>query len=144
MVNSRTDYNAQAVKAARSVMMELVRLLGEYREDMVVVGGWVPDLLLPSAEPKHIGSMDVDLALDHRKITEAGYRTILEHLVTRGYSQGDQSYVFYRTVVVEGREIKVEVDLLAGQYDGTGRSRRHQRIQDVMPRRRAAAILPLR
>jgi hypothetical protein len=83
MVNSRTDYSTQAVEAARSVMMELVRLLSEYHDDMVIIGGWVPDLLLPAAETKHIGSTDVDLALNHRKITEAGYRTILEHLTKR-------------------------------------------------------------
>ena len=34
-----------------------------------------------------------------------------------------------------GREIKVEVDLLAGEYGGTGRSHRHQRIQDISPRK---------
>jgi len=46
MVISRTDYAAEAVEAARSVMLELIRLLGEYRDDLVIVGGWVPDLLL--------------------------------------------------------------------------------------------------
>ena len=60
MVNSRTDYPAPAVAAARSVMLELVRLLGEYRDDMVIIGGWVPELLLPGAETKHVGSTDVD------------------------------------------------------------------------------------
>lgn len=34
------DYTADAVEAARSVMLELVRLLGEYRDDMVIIGGW--------------------------------------------------------------------------------------------------------
>ena len=135
MVNSRTDYTADAVEAARSVMLELVRLLGEYRDDMVIIGGWVPDLLLCSTGAKHIGSTDVDVALDHRKITDAGYRTILEHLTQRGYQQGDQPFVFCRTVTVGGREIKVHVDLLAGEYGGTAKSRRHQRVQDVTPRK---------
>ena len=80
MVNSRADYTADAVEAARSVMLELVRLLGEYRDDMVIIGGWVPNILLPAAGTKHIGSTDVDLAVNHRKITDAGYRSILEHL----------------------------------------------------------------
>jgi hypothetical protein len=135
MVNSRTDYTSEAVEAARSVMLELIRLLGEYRDDMVIIGGWVPDLLLPAVGTKHIGSTDVDLAIDHRRISEAGYRTILEHLTKRGYTRGDQLYIFYRTVVVGGREIKVQVDLLAGEYGGTGKSRRHQRVQDITPRK---------
>ncbi len=69
-------------------MLELVRLPGEYRGDMVIVGGWVPGLLLPAGSAKHIGSIDVDVALNHRNITEAGW-TILEHLTKRGYSQGN-------------------------------------------------------
>ena len=135
MVNSRTDYTAEAVEAAHSVMLELVRLLGEYRDDLVIIGGWVPNLLLPAVAAKHIGSTDVDLAINHRKITAAGYRTILEHLTKRGYTRGDQPYVFYRTLLVEGREIKVQVDLLAGEYGGTVKSRRHQRVQDITPRK---------
>ena len=80
MVDTRTDYSADAVAAARAVMLELVRLLGEYHDEIVIVGGWVPELLMPLARPGHIGSTDVDLALDHRRITEAGYQTIREHL----------------------------------------------------------------
>ena len=38
-------------------------------------------------------------------------------------------------MVVGGREIKVQVDLLAGEYGGTGKSRRHQRVQDITPRK---------
>ncbi len=56
-------------------MLELVRLLGEYRDDIVVVGGWVPALLFPDAD--HIGSTDVDLALDHRALQDPGYATVL-------------------------------------------------------------------
>ncbi len=40
MVTKRTDYTAEAVAAARSVMLELTRLLGEYQEGIVIVGGW--------------------------------------------------------------------------------------------------------
>ncbi len=36
---SRRDYAGEAVQAARSVMLELTRLLGEYRQSIVVVGG---------------------------------------------------------------------------------------------------------
>ena len=42
---TKKDYDAMQVEAAHSVMLELVRLLGEYRNDIVVVGGWVPALL---------------------------------------------------------------------------------------------------
>jgi hypothetical protein len=53
MVIKRTDYNAEAVEAARSVMLELSRVLGEYQNDMVIVGGWVPELLIEQAPRTH-------------------------------------------------------------------------------------------
>ena len=42
MVTKR-DYNAEQVAAARSVLLELMLVLGEYREHMVVVGGYERD-----------------------------------------------------------------------------------------------------
>ena len=46
MAVKRTDYTAEAVEAARRVLLELTRLLGEYQDGIVVIGGWVPGLLL--------------------------------------------------------------------------------------------------
>jgi len=46
---TKRDYTAEAVEAARSVMLELSHLLGEYRDGIVIVGGWVPELLLSGA-----------------------------------------------------------------------------------------------
>jgi hypothetical protein len=73
MVTKR-DYDAMQVEAARSVMLELVLLLGEYRDDIVVVGGWVPAFLIPQDKARHIGSMDVDLALNHVTLRDPGYK----------------------------------------------------------------------
>ena len=134
-MTTRADYTQDAVIAARSVLLELVRLLGEYRDDIVVVGGWVPELLLPGAVTPHTGSVDIDLALNHRKILEAGYRTINRLLLERGYTAGEHPYIYFRAVEIEGRPINVEVDLLAGEYEGTGRGRRTQKVQDIRPRK---------
>jgi hypothetical protein len=40
------DYSADQVEAARSILLELEHLLGEYRDDIVVIGGWAPQLIL--------------------------------------------------------------------------------------------------
>lgn len=135
MVDTRTDYPPDEVAAARAVMLEVVRLLGEYRDDMVIVGGWVPELLFPFARTKHIGSTDVDLALEHRRITEAGYQTIREHLLRHGYVEGKEPFIFFREVPVGGRTITVKVDFLAGEYGGAGRSHRTQPVQDMAARK---------
>jgi hypothetical protein len=44
-VVTRTDYNQIAVNAAYSVLIEIVRVLGEYRDNIVLIGGWVPQFL---------------------------------------------------------------------------------------------------
>lgn len=132
---TKIDYEARAVHAARSVLLELTHLLGAYHDDVVLVGGWVPELLFSSKESPHVGSMDVDLALDHRRIEAAGYETILKLLKARGYEEGPQPFIFYRKLIVEGQEITVQVDLLAGEYDGETKKHRHQKVQDIHARK---------
>jgi len=135
MVTKRTDYTAEAVEAARSVMLELTRLLGEYQEGIVIVGGWVPELLLSGPGHPHTGSLDVDLALDHNTLGELGHKTILQLLLSHSYHQGEQPFIFFRTVHVGSNTYEVEVDFLAGEYAGTARSHRAQKIQDMQPRK---------
>ena len=94
-------------------MLELVRVLGEYKNDIVLVGGWVPELLFAKAMPRHVGSTDVDLALNHRTLGDAGYQTILNHLERRGYAPGKQPFIFFRKVEVDGQTVTVQVDLLS-------------------------------
>jgi len=95
----------------------------------------VPELLLHSDAPHHIGSLDVDLALDHRTLKEAGYRSIMQLLLSRGYLQGSQPFIFFRDVTVDNRVIRVQVDFLAGEYAGSSKPHRTQRVQDMQPRK---------
>ena len=132
---SRKDYNKLAVDAAHSVLLELARILGEYRADIAVIGGWVPSLLLENAEEKHIGSIDVDIAINHKTIGDCGYETIRSLLKKHGYTEGKQPFIFFRDVQVGSETINVEVDLLAGEYSGTGNGHRTQKIQDIRARK---------
>lgn len=132
---SRKDYSELPVEAARSVLIELTHLLGAYRDDIVLIGGWVPGLLFSESAEAHLGSTDIDLALNHLKLKDEGYKTIQELLLSRGYRQGSQPFIFHREVNIDGQEISVQVDLLSGEYAGTGKSHRHQKIQDVLARK---------
>ncbi len=85
--------------------------------------------------------MDVDLALDHRKLSEEGYRTIFQLLLDRGYEQGKQPFIFHKSVQVGDRSVKVEVDYLGGEYEGTGKTHRTQRVQDIRIRKARGADL---
>ena len=134
---TRRDYTAEAVAAAKSVLIELTHLLGEYRDNIVLIGGWVPELLISPKPRPHVGSIDIDLALNHVKIQEEGYRLIEELLTSRGYYQEEekQPFIFFRDVPLGGSVIKVQVDLLSGEYEGTGKAHRTQAIQGMKARK---------
>jgi len=134
---SRKDYTAEAVAACKSVLVELVHILGEIRDHLVVVGGWVPVFLVKGAPEPYPGTLDIDVALYFRNIPEATYQTILNAFTSRGYRRiSDQPFRFIRTVdLADGRRVDVGVDLLAGEYGGTGPGHRTQRIQDVRARK---------
>ncbi len=126
------DYSEEAVAAARSVLIEVCHLLGEYRESIVLVGGWVPTFILPKAKEHHIGSTDVDLALDHKHLHKAGYQKIEKLLLNSGYVKDKKTEFRFEKSI---GEITVFVDLLAGEYSGTGKGHRHQKIQNLKARK---------
>lgn len=134
---TRRDYTAEAVEAAKSVLIELTHLLGEYRDNIVLIGGWVPELLIPQKPLPHVGSIDIDLALNHLRIREEGYRLIEELLTSRGYYQepDKQPFIFFRNVPFGDSFIKVQVDLLSGEYEGTGKAHRTQAVQGMKARK---------
>jgi len=132
MAVTQKDYPTESVEAARRVLLELTRILAQYRDDIVVIGGWVPGLLLPD----HIGSIDVDLALNHVNLQEAGYRSIERLLLENGYSRDDrQPFIFHKIVLLQGNAIDVEVDFLAGEYPSAKPKSRTQKIQDMNARK---------
>jgi len=132
---SRKDFPKDEVEAARAVLIELAHVLAAYRADIVLVGGWVPEMLFSNKSVPHVGSLDVDLAVNHLHLTEEHYRTIRELLLARGYYPGKQPFIFFRQVPTASRSITVQVDFLAGEYQGTTATHRHQRVQDMMARK---------
>lgn len=135
------EYDDASVEAARSAIIELMTVLGEYREEIVLVGGWVPFLSIDAPEDpldRHPGSADVDIVLDHQELEEAGYETIAKRLEDAGYEPvGEQPFQFSKTV----NGVVVQIDLLAGQYAGTEKKHRTQSIQDVKARKARGADL---
>lgn len=131
----KSEYESREVEAAQRVLIDLMQILGEYREGMVLIGGWVPYYHFGK---DHIGSMDIDIALDKDKITGEVYNTIREHLQKHRYQEGKQPFIFLKDITIDtGEPITVEVDFLAGEYDGTDPKHRHQEIQPDLKARKA-------
>jgi hypothetical protein len=133
---TRHDYGKSEVEACLSVLVELMTILGKFRDHIVLTGGWIPYFLVEKRRHEHVGSLDIDIALDFKEISDDSYQTILQALKDRGYRQGEQPFIFYRIITAsDGRNVTVEVDLLAGEYGGTARSHRTQPVQDVKARK---------
>lgn len=98
--------------ASRAVLIEVVNVLGAFRDDLVLIGGWVPELLFPHRG--HMGSLDVDLAVAPTALAGTVYETILRRMVNAGYSHHVNPTHFTRDVAGASRPVKV--DFVGGEY----------------------------
>ena len=92
---TQTDYSAELVKAARSVLLELFHLLGAYWKHIVLVGGWVPEFLLSTQDKHHVGSIDVDLALKTTWNSEMKDTDLSSHYCLKGGTLRANSRSFF-------------------------------------------------
>lgn len=110
------EYGAREIDAARRVLVDLGQVLGSwFKDSIVVVGGWVPDLLMPQVDEPHIGSIDVDLALDANKLGDGRYAEVVKSLLdTRRYEKTDSSFKLRAKVDLGdgGPAVVVDVDFL--------------------------------
>lgn len=110
------DYSERQITAAHRVLVDLGQVLASFRECVVVVGGWVPDLLLPGSTEPHVKSIDVDLALDTAKLTDGRCAELLAMLLdTRRYERSEKPFQLFAVVDLgDGRNpVRVDVDFLA-------------------------------
>lgn len=129
-LRSSLDYSEGQKEAAHRILIELINLFGEYKDDIRVIGGWVPDLMFPGEG--HIGSVDVDLLINHLALQDAGYQNMASILRRNGYADHpDKYFSFVKAVEVDGISYMVDVDILAGMYGGTQWKKRSQHVQGV-------------
>jgi hypothetical protein len=110
------DYSDRQVEAAWRVLVDVGQVLSSFRDAMVVVGGWVPDLLLADRVPRHAGSIDVDFALDAAKLSDGRYAELLKLLLdTRRYRMGSKQFQLVTEVLFadDPSAVVVELEFLA-------------------------------
>lgn len=129
-LKSSIDYSEGQKEAAHRILVELVNIFKEYEDDLRIVGGWVPDLMFPGEG--HIGSVDVDVLINHLTLHDEGYQNMARILQDSGYREHpDKYFSFVKTVEVEGIPYDVDVDILAGMYGGTQSKKRSQHVQGI-------------
>jgi hypothetical protein len=136
MIRTITDYTFRLTDASKSVLLELMTALISYREALVLVGGWVPYFLLERYKKEdnsfeHVGSIDLNIAIDPAIIDSERYATIVEIIEQRGYEprtdrKGDViDFSFNRILPIDGEEYVISVDFLTTQFEG----HRHREVQ---------------
>ncbi|MBU1885331.1 nucleotidyltransferase domain-containing protein [Patescibacteria group bacterium] len=148
---TKTTFISNIADVSLSHLLELMIALSEYREGLVLIGGWVPYLLLKHYQPssvdfQHIGSKDIDIAVNPKIVDESGYASILEILKQRSYEpkldiKGNSiQHSFVKNVTTNRGEGQIQIDFLGPEYGGTKKSKRHQRIQNDFLVRKARGV----
>ena len=115
-------YSKNITETSKSVLLEILRILGGYKDYFVLSGGWAPYFIIErfGEGEGHCGSVDIDFVLNPQLINLRVYETIVSLIEKRGY----QPYVtgegevlpfrFYRSVrsPLNIVEYKIEVDFI--------------------------------
>lgn len=134
-MNKRTtDYPEEITELSKSVLLEIMTLLKGYRNEIVLVGGWVPYFLLQkfqkNKEFKHIGSVDIDLVINPELVKSGVYDTIVKIIESNGYTQRKDRLGNFIEFSFE-REIgnkTIHIDFLSTDYPQKTK-KRHRIVQ---------------
>ncbi len=111
-------YKSEHVELVRATCLYVATKVGDVMDELVVVGGLVPSLLidqdnLPAEADAHVGTMDLDVGLTLALLDEKRYRTLTDRLRRAGFEQdlNDEGKPTRQRWKIEKLE-KVTVDFL--------------------------------
>ena len=104
-------YDRDATRTSMGALVELCRALRQYKDEMVLAGGWAP-CFLTQGYFDHCGSLDIDLVL-RPNIVER-YERIREIVERLGYNPTENAFRFERQIASpKTRNVwRVEVDFI--------------------------------
>lgn len=112
------EYSSEQAEFVRATCLYVATKLGDYMEEIVIVGGLVPSLLinqnsLSEGFNRHAGTMDLDIGLSLAIFDGSRYQAITDRLRSAGFTQdvNEQGNPTRQRWKVEGPE-KVTIDFL--------------------------------
>lgn len=86
-----SEYESEQIELVRATCLYVATKLGDLMDELVVVGGLVPSLLiaqeaLPEGTEPHVGTMDLDVGLTLALLDEGRYRKLTERLRDAGFA----------------------------------------------------------
>jgi hypothetical protein len=86
-----SEYDSQTTALIVRTSLHLATVLGDFKDDVVMVGGMAPYFLVEQSKKtyeKHIGSRDVDIGLSIALLEEERYEAIADRLRCAGFRPG--------------------------------------------------------
>jgi len=85
-----SEYSPEYVELVKKTCLYLATVLGDFQNDLVIVGGLVPTLLipegtLPNEEPPHVGTTDLDIGLHIALLDGQRYEGLTERFRRAGF-----------------------------------------------------------
>lgn len=89
-----SEYRSEQTELVKATCLYVATRLDDLMDELVVVGGLVPSLLidptgLPEGTPAHVGTMDLDVGLTLALLDQGRYRTLTERLRNAGFTQDE-------------------------------------------------------
>ena len=86
-----SEYRSEQFELVRATCLYVATKLGDMTDDLVIVGGLVPSLIvdqtaLPEDVAAHVGTMDLDVGLQLALLDEGRYRKLTERLRDAGFT----------------------------------------------------------
>jgi len=127
------DYQPDRLEQVRSTCLTAATFLGDVLEDLVIVGGLVPALLvpqsnLPEGAERHVGTRDLDIAFSLAIFNRDRYREIKQQLEAAEFSPGindDGNITVQRWVRRDGLGVMIDFLIPPTGPDDEGGSIKH-------------------
>jgi hypothetical protein len=86
-----SEYQSEQAQVVRATCLYVATKLGDMMDDLVIVGGLVPSLIvdqtaLPDHVDAHVGTMDLDVGLQLALLDEGRYRRLTQRLRDAGFT----------------------------------------------------------
>jgi len=115
-----SEYRKEQAELVRQTCLYVATKLGDLLDELVVVGGLVPSLLIPEetvpeGEDAHVGTMDLDLGLSLALLNTHRYEELTARLRRAGFEPDVNEAgnpTFQRWKIEPSRGLKVTVDFV--------------------------------
>lgn len=141
------DLNQITAEACKSVMVDMISCLGPYRKHFVLVGGLVPKILIDNGQAQgHLGTYDIDFAVNFKEISDNQYASIAEMLFNHQYKYRkdktgqDLKFSFEKTISVGDSTQTIYIDLVGAEYSVKNKKGFREKLQDGLHVHKARGI----